>query len=93
MRQYARWVVVCAMVAAQGWVAASAQGAKAPRGGAEKVSSKSAEVARMQQDVDSEEAKSQEADRKMEEQDRAIADLRRQLEQMKGARDVPGKGP
>ncbi len=93
MRRLAWMLAVSAMVAAPGWAAAAGQGAKAPQGGDRKLSSKSAEVARLQENVPAEEAKSREADHKMEEQDRAIADLRRQLEQLKGTHAAPGKGP
>ncbi len=94
MRKFAWMLAVSAMVAAPGWTVAAEQGAKAPHGGpGPNLSSKNAEVVRLQRDVTSEEAKSREADRKMEEQDRAIADLRRQLEELKGSRAAPGKGP
>ena len=94
MRRFAWWAALSALVAAPVGAAVPGHGAKAPQDGAvQKVSSKTAEVARLQQDVASEEAKSHDADRRMEEQDRAIADLRHQLEQLKGAQAVPGKGP
>lgn len=65
----------------------------APRAEAEhRVASKNAEVQRLQHDVASQEAKSAQADRKMEEQDRAIADLRHQLETLKSAKAAPGQG-
>lgn len=91
MRRYAWIVALSAAAAMPAWADAGGQGAKAPA--AEKrVVGKSAEVERLQRDVAAQEAKSREADRKMEEQDRAIADLRRQLEQLKGARAGSGNG-
>ncbi|WP_250901561.1 MULTISPECIES: hypothetical protein [unclassified Dyella] len=67
--------------------------APAPKAEAEhRVASKNAEVQRLQHDVASQEAQSEQADRKMEQQDRAIAELRQQLEALKSAKAAPGPG-
>ena len=94
MRRLAWVPAIFAMASLPAWAADGGQEVHAPPAGAgQRVASKSAEVARLEQDVAAEEARSHEADRKMEEQDRAIADLRRQLEQLKGSRAASGKGP
>ena len=76
------------------WAAAGTpqEGAATPRAETEqRVASKSAEVQRLQHDVASQEARTEQADHKMEEQDRAIADLRRQLQELKSAKAAPGQ--
>ena len=89
-----RWIrlgLCVALAALPAWAAAGEQ--PVPKAEAEqRVASKNAEVQRLQHDVASQEAKTEQADRKMEEQDRAIADLRRQLEALKSAKAGAGQG-
>lgn len=75
------------------WAAAGTQqGATTSKAETEQhVASKNAEVQRLQHDVASQEARTEQADQKMEEQDRAIADLRRQLQELKSAKAAPGQ--
>jgi hypothetical protein len=87
-----RWLrlgLCVATAALPAWAAAGEQ--PAPKA-EQRVASKNAEVQRLQHDVASQEAQSEQADRKMEEQDRAIADLRRQLETLKSAKAAAGQG-
>lgn len=84
---------LCVAIAALPAWAAAGQQQSAPKAEAEqRVTSKNAEVQRLQHDVASQEVKTEQADRKMEEQDRAIADLRRQLEALKSAKATAGQG-
>ncbi|MGO4699972.1 hypothetical protein [Dyella sp. 2RAB6] len=86
-------IATVAMPAWAGQQLGAAAPAAAPKADAEhRVASKSAEVQRLQHDVASQEAQSEQADRKMEQQDRAIADLQHQLEALKTAKAVPGQG-
>ncbi|NII73851.1 septal ring factor EnvC (AmiA/AmiB activator) [Dyella sp. SG562] len=82
-----------AMPAWAGQQAGAAAPAPAPKAEAEhRVASKNAEVQRLQHDVASQEAQSEQADRRMEQQDRAIAELRQQLEALKSTKAAPGPG-
>jgi hypothetical protein len=86
-------VAFAAMPAWAGQQQGAAAPAPAPKAEAEhRVASKNAEVQRLQHDVASQEAQSEQADRRMEQQDRAIADLRQQLEALKSSKAAPGQG-
>jgi septal ring factor EnvC (AmiA/AmiB activator) len=86
-------VACLAMPAWAGQQLGASAPAPAPKAEAEhRVASKNAEVQRLQHDVASQEAQSEQADRKMEQQDRAIAELRQQLEALKSAKAAPGPG-
>jgi peptidoglycan hydrolase CwlO-like protein len=94
MRRVLSGLALCAVIAvAPAWAASQGEGAGAPKAGVEReVAHKSAEVERLQRDVDAQEAKSRDADQKMQQQDQAIAELQRQLKALKGAGAAPGKG-
>lgn len=87
MRQTWFGLGLCALVVmAPGWAADAGKGAKAPASGLEqRISKQSAEVERLQHDVAAQETKSKQDDQKMQEQDKAIADLQRQLKELKAA--------
>ena len=83
--------VACAALPA--WAGQQQGAAATPKADTEhRVASKNAEVQRLQHDVASQEARSEQADRKMEQQDRAIEDLRHQIEALKSAKAAPGQG-
>ncbi|WP_266168978.1 hypothetical protein [Dyella subtropica] len=52
---------------------------------AQRMAKRGAELERLQQDVAAQESKSREADQKMQQQDKTIAELQRQLRELKGA--------
>ncbi|SFS03110.1 hypothetical protein SAMN05216570_1683 [Dyella sp. OK004] len=88
MRQMWFGLGLCALVVmVPGWAADAGNGAKAvPAAGIEqRISKQRAELEGLQHDVAAQEAKSKQADQKMQEQDKTIADLQRQLKEVKAA--------
>ncbi len=62
-------------------------------GNQQKAEAKSAEVARLKHDVAAEEDKGRQADQRLQEQDKAIADLQKQLNEVKAAPAAQARHP
>lgn len=105
--RHPRWLMVLgcwAMVPAAAWAAMAAHPAhpqgKAgqadvanPAGVHRKLEHSTAEVARLKHDVAEQEARSRQADQRLHEQDRALAELRRQLQAVEQGGAAPGHNP
>jgi len=85
MRQTLFGLGLCALVVmVPGWAADAGKGAKAPSPDIEqRISKRRVELEGLQHDVAAQEAKSKQDDQKMQAQDKTIADLQRQLKELK----------
>jgi septal ring factor EnvC (AmiA/AmiB activator) len=84
-----------ALVAAvPAWSTGAVKGTNASEANLEqRISQQTAEVKRLQQDVAEQEAKNKQAEVRLQEQDKTIADLQRQLKELKSAPATDGTHP
>ena len=96
MRRIVPTVVCCLLVSASAWAGPQTSGtpvsATSVKGVSQRVAQNQAEVERLQKDVGQQESASREAAERLQQQDRAIAQLRQQLKAAEEASKTPVSG-